>query len=75
MKPPQRTKRLREIEVRHRLEDIDDEQGILVREREVAWRDMVPDIETLFIQHVLHVLEGMELGVLRAKLRRKISTV
>lgn len=44
-------------------------------ERELAGRDMDPDIEALCVEHVLHVLEGLELSVLRTDVREKIAAV
>ena len=75
MKPAQQKQQLGEIEVRQWFEDVDDERGILVREREVSRRYMDLDIEALLIDHVLHVLEGVELRILRAELRREIAAV
>ena len=75
MKPAQQKQHLGEIEVRQWFEDVDDERGISVRKREVAWRYMDLDIGALFIEHVLHVLEGVELRILRAELRGEIAAV
>ena len=53
MKPAQRTEQLGEIEVGQGPEDADEEQGILVREREQTWRDKDADIEAFFVEHEL----------------------
>ena len=75
MEPAERTEQLGEIEVGQGPEDADDEQGILVREGEQSWRDEDADIEASFVEHELQVLEGQQLGVLRADIRGEIAAV
>ena len=66
MEPAQRAQRLGQIEIRQGLEDVEDERGIAVTERQVlARRDQDADIEALLFEHALHVAEGLQLGVLR----------